>query len=116
MSEYQYYEFQALDRRLTQTEQAAIAELSSRVHLTATSASFVYNYSDLPASPEKVLEQYFDAMLYISNWGSRRLMFRFPIELLQVDAIKPYCVPFATTVMTTDKYALLDISLSLIHI
>jgi len=110
MSEYQYYEFQALDRRLTQTEQAAIAELSSRVHLTATSASFVYNYSDLPASPEKVLEQYFDAMLYISNWGSRRLMFRFPIELLQVDAIKPYCVPFATTVMTTDKYALLDIS------
>jgi len=30
MSEYQYYEFQALDRRLTDTEMAAIKKLSSR--------------------------------------------------------------------------------------
>ena len=42
MSEYQYYEFQAIDRHLTQEERAAIGELSSRVKPTATSASFTY--------------------------------------------------------------------------
>jgi hypothetical protein len=30
MSEYQYYEFQAIDRPLTPEEQAAVARLSSR--------------------------------------------------------------------------------------
>jgi hypothetical protein len=30
MSEYQYYEFQAIDRPLTSEEQAAVAGLSSR--------------------------------------------------------------------------------------
>lgn len=40
MSEYQYYEFQALDRPLTQEERAAISQLSSRANPTATSASF----------------------------------------------------------------------------
>ncbi|MBD2621306.1 MAG: hypothetical protein PX481_04915 [Microcystis sp. M53603_WE2] len=42
MSEYQYYEFQAIDRPLTQEERAAISQLSSRVKPTATSASFTY--------------------------------------------------------------------------
>ena len=31
MSEYQYYEFQAIDRPLTPKEQQAVAQLSSRV-------------------------------------------------------------------------------------
>ncbi|CCI15973.1 hypothetical protein MICAF_170011 [Microcystis aeruginosa PCC 9807] len=42
MSEYQYYEFHAIDRPLTQEERAAISQLSSRVKPTATSASFTY--------------------------------------------------------------------------
>ena len=46
MSEYQYYEFQAIDRTLTQEERAAISQLSSRVKPTATSAIFTYSYGD----------------------------------------------------------------------
>jgi len=68
---------------------AAIKKLSSRVNLTPTSASFVYNYGDFPGNAEKILEQYFDVMLYISNWGSRRLMFRFPKALLPETAVTP---------------------------
>lgn len=34
MSEYQYYEFQTIDRLLTASEQAEIRKLSSRVQLT----------------------------------------------------------------------------------
>jgi hypothetical protein len=32
MSEYQYFEFQAIDRPLTAEEQETVARLSSRVH------------------------------------------------------------------------------------
>ena len=42
MSEYQYYEFHAIDRPLTQEERAAISQLSGCVKPTATSASFTY--------------------------------------------------------------------------
>jgi len=38
MSEYQYYEFQTVDRPLTTKEQAEIKKLSSRVQLTPTRA------------------------------------------------------------------------------
>ena len=48
MSEYQYYEFQAIDKPLTETEQKKISSLSNRVELTAMTAKFVYNYSDFP--------------------------------------------------------------------
>ena len=68
MSEYQYYEFQALDRPLPHEAQAEIQSLSSRVQLIATSASFVFNYSNFPGDPYRVLAKYFDAMLYITNW------------------------------------------------
>ena len=44
MSEYQYYEFQTIDRPLTAKEQAEIKELSSRVQLTPNRAIFLYNY------------------------------------------------------------------------
>jgi hypothetical protein len=54
MSEYQYYEFQALDRPLTQEEQEAVASLSSRVDPHPRRAVFVYHYSDFQGNPEKI--------------------------------------------------------------
>jgi hypothetical protein len=62
-SEYQFYEFQAVDRLLTDEEMAAIRTLSSRVRPTQTSATFVYHWGDFPRDPKQVLVQYFDAML-----------------------------------------------------
>lgn len=93
MSEYQYYEFRAIDRPLTDEEQAAMRQLSSRVVLTPTSAAFTYNYGDFRGNPEKVLLQYFDAMFYIANWGSCRLMFRFPKQVLDLEQMRAYCHP-----------------------
>jgi hypothetical protein len=43
MSEYQYYEFQAIDRPLTKKEVAALRAYSTRARITAT--SFVNDYS-----------------------------------------------------------------------
>lgn len=67
MSEYQYYEFQAIDRPLTPEQQDQIRKLSSRVRPTATQAVFTYSYGDFRGDPLKVLEQHFDAMLYVAN-------------------------------------------------
>ena len=55
MSEYQYYEFQTIDRPLTTAEQAEIKKLSSRVQLTPTQAIFLYNYGDFRGDAKKVL-------------------------------------------------------------
>lgn len=90
MSEYQYYEFQSLDRPLTREAQAEMRRLSSRVQLTASSASFVYNYGSFRDNPEAVLAEYFDAMLYITNWGTRQLMFRFPANAVPDEVMRDY--------------------------
>jgi hypothetical protein len=90
VSEYQYYEFQAVDRPLTLVEQEEVASLSSRVEPHPWRAAFVYNYSDFPADEKEVLARYYDAMLYAANWGSRQLMFRFPKGLVDPDQIQPY--------------------------
>ncbi|MEO1006224.1 MAG: hypothetical protein AAFW67_10315, partial [Cyanobacteria bacterium J06638_38] len=68
MSEYQYYEFQTVNRSLTEQERVAISKLSSSVKLTATSAIFTYSYGDFRGNPQDFLAKYFDAMYYIANW------------------------------------------------
>jgi hypothetical protein len=90
MSEYQYYEFQTIDRPLTAEQQAEMRRLSSRVALSASRAAFNYSYGDFRGDPLKVLEQHFDALLYIANWGSKQLAFRFPIGALTLEQLQPY--------------------------
>ncbi len=90
MSEYQYYEWQSLERPLTAAEQAAVNGLSSHIDVTSGQASVTYNWGDFKHDPIQVLAKYFDAFLYIANWGTRRLAFRFPAGLLDAKAIEPY--------------------------
>ena len=40
------------------------------------------------AAPEKLMERYFDGFLYLANWGTRRLMFRFPHALLDAEVAR----------------------------
>ncbi len=103
MSEYQYYEFQALDRPLTREEQADISQLSSRVALSPTQAIFTYQFGDFRGDPKKVLAQYFDAMLYLANWGTKQLMFRFPKALIDLKQMQPYCVEDIISFTTTGQ-------------
>ncbi len=109
MSEYQYYEFQAIDRPLTVDEQNEVSSWSSRTQATATQAVFVYNYGDFQKSPQDVIEKYFDAMLYLTNWGTKQLIFRFPNSVINADAIMPYCHPDAITVTERKDCLILEI-------
>ena len=108
MSEYQYYEFQAIDRPLTQEERAAISQLSSRVKPTATSASFNYSYGNFRGDPKQVLARYFDIMYYIANWGTQQLMFRFPTSLIDREAIELYCIDDYISLSFVGDWAILD--------
>ena len=109
MSEYQYYEFQTVDRPLTEEEQAEISKLSRRVALTSTQAVFTYQFGDFPARAEEILERYFDALLYLANWGTRRLMFRFPKSLVDIEQVRPYEVEDIIEFQQTDEHVVLDI-------
>lgn len=111
MSEYQYYEFQAIDRPLTQKEQDDIRQISSRVQLTATQAIFVYNYGDFRGKPEQVLTQYFDMMLYVANWGTWKLLFRLPRAIANPEWFRPYELDNAITVSTTAEFVVLSITI-----
>jgi len=110
MSEYQFFDFQTIDRPLTEEEQAEIHKLSSRVALTPIQAVFTYQFGDFHGRPEKVLEQYFDAMLYLANWGSRRLMFRFPKSLVDLSQVQPYEVEDVVEFRETAAHVVLDIN------
>jgi hypothetical protein len=69
VSEYQYYDFRAIDRPLTKKEMAAFRSISSRAAITATSFTNDYEWGDLKADPSKLLEKYFDAFVYCRELG-----------------------------------------------
>ena len=82
MSEYQYYEFQAVDRPLDEADREELRALSSRAKITATSFANEYNFGDFRGDPAKLMERWFDLYLYFARWGSRRLMIRWPARLI----------------------------------
>ncbi len=90
MSEYQYYEFQAIDRPLTEREMQALRACSSRATITATRFVNEYHWGDFKGNAAQWMEKYFDAYLYVANWGTRELMLRLPRRLLPLDVAKRY--------------------------
>ncbi len=56
MSEYQYYEFRALDRRLTAEQQQRLRSLSSRAEISATRLANEYSFGDFRGDPGRLLE------------------------------------------------------------
>ncbi|MEU8221406.1 hypothetical protein [Kribbella sp. NPDC048915] len=91
MSEYQYYEFLAIDRPLDDDEQAAVRSLSTRARITATSFVNEYHWADFRGDPNQLIEHYYDAHLHVTNWGTHRVMFRLPCDLLDPDVVEQYC-------------------------
>ena len=110
MSEYQYYEFLALDRPLTTAEQAEVRRLSTRARITATSFTNEYHWGDFKGSPDELMPRYYDAHLYFANWGTHRVMFRLPRTLLDPGVAEQYCVDPQVTVSATRDHVILDMT------
>lgn len=110
MSEYQCYEFVALDRPLTQKEMAALRAISTRAEISPTRFWNAYQWGDLKANPAKLLAQYFDAFLYFANWASRRFMLRLPTSRVDMRHLKPYFPGGPAKLTTVSGYAVIDLS------
>ncbi|MBO0881474.1 MAG: hypothetical protein J2P17_14245 [Mycobacterium sp.] len=110
MSEYQYYEFLALDRPLGDTEQAEVRSLSTRATITATSFVNEYHWGDFKGDPNRLMERYYDAHLYLANWGTHRVMFRLPRDLLDPDVVEDYRVDDQVNAWVADEFILLDLT------
>lgn len=91
MSEFQYYEFQAIDRPLTETQMRELRKVSTRARITPTSFINHYEWGDFKGDPTAWVEQYFDAFLYFANWGTRELMLRLPARRLDLKTARQYC-------------------------
>ena len=91
MSEYQYYEFAAVDKPLNEKDMQALRKLSTRAQITPSSFVNEYNWGDFRGKPLSLVEKYFDTFLYVANWGTRKLMFKVPQRLIDVDQAQKYC-------------------------
>ncbi|MFE9723841.1 hypothetical protein ACFYQ5_09665 [Streptomyces sp. NPDC005794] len=90
MSEYQYYEFLAVDRPLTSAELVAVRRLSTRAQITPTRFVNEYQWGDFRGDPAQLMERHYDAHLYWANWGTRRIMLRLPAQHLPLETVRPY--------------------------
>jgi hypothetical protein len=108
MSEYQYYEFQAIDRPLSKDQMAELRHISSRAQITPASFINVYNYGDFKGNPHRLMEQYFDIFLYLANWGTRWFMLRLSQQLLDTQAVDLYTVEDSFSAQSRGDYLILS--------
>lgn len=110
MSEYQFYDFRAIDQSLTREEKEIVSSWSSRAHVSSGGATFTYHYSDFGQDPLDVVGKYFDMMFYIANWGSRRLIIKIP-EAFFDERIRQYEIE-GLEIFDYKKSAIIDIDVS----
>jgi hypothetical protein len=91
MSEFQYYEFQAVDRPLTRPEMAELRKYSTRARITPTSFVNDYQWGDFKGNQDAWMERYFDAFLYLANWGTHILSFRLSLDSVKAPMVRAYC-------------------------
>ncbi|MFE2755017.1 hypothetical protein ACFXGA_23745 [Actinosynnema sp. NPDC059335] len=109
LSEYQYYEFVAVDQPLDARAQDDVRALSTRAEITATTFVNEYHWGDFRGDPDRLVEDYYDAHLYFADWGTRRLMLRVPRTVLDLDAVEPYLVEEQVDAWMTDTHLVLDL-------
>ena len=103
MSEYQYYEFQAIDRPLTEREMGELRSYSTRARITPTSFINDYSWGRFKGNENAWMEKYFDAFLYLANWGTRILKLRLPSRLLNLKTARSYCSDAGKTMYVSEK-------------
>lgn len=89
MSEFQYFEFKAIERALTKDEQATLRSFSTRANISARSFTNEYHWGDFKWDTIGWMKRYFDAHVYLSNFGSRALHLRIPHALVDRESFRP---------------------------
>lgn len=111
MSEYQYYEFAAIDRPLTAAEMAQLRKVSTRGQVSASGFVNHYEWGGLKADPADWMRRYFDAFVYTANWCSCRLSLRVPLAMFLDGELKPFATTRTLIAEASDDHWIIDWSL-----
>jgi hypothetical protein len=89
MSEYQYYEFAAIDGPISDEGLRYARGCSSRANVSRVRWQNTYSFGDFHGSVDTLLK-YYDAHFYLANWGTVRLALAFPKAAIAPEVIQPY--------------------------
>src|SRR5205807_1057359 len=56
-----------------------------------------------------MVKRYFDAFLYLANWGTRQVMFRLPRGVLDPETARQYCGTDTASLIETDSHLILNL-------
>lgn len=112
MSEYQYYEFVAIDEPLTPKQMAELRSRSSRASITSTSFVNDYQWGNLKGDPADWMRRYFDAHVYVANWCTCCLYLRVPKDAFDAETLQVFETESAFSVDGTRTHWLLEWTLS----
>jgi hypothetical protein len=112
MSEYQYYEFVAIDEPLTPKQMAELRSRSSRASITPTSFVNDYQWGDLKGNPVDWMRRYFDAYVYVANWCTCCLYLRVPRGAFDAETLRSFETESVFSVDRTNTHWLLEWALS----
>ena len=108
MSEYQYYEFVAIDKPLTPTQMAELRSRSSRARITPTSFVNDYQWGNLKGDPIDWMRRYFDAHVYVANWCTCLLFLQVPQDAFDSGTLKAFASDSAFTFEKTKTHWILE--------
>jgi hypothetical protein len=89
MSEYQYYEFAAIDGPISDEGLRYARSCSSRANVSRVRWQNTYHFGSFHGSVDTLLK-YYDAHFYIANWGTVCVGLAFPKSAITREAIQPY--------------------------
>jgi hypothetical protein len=110
MGGYQYYEFLAVDRPLTAAEQDEVGQFSAGAKVTDTGFVSEYHTGGFHADPGHLMRRYYDVHVYLTSWGTRRLMLRLPRAVLDPGLARRYCVDDQVAVLAAGEHVLVDLT------
>jgi hypothetical protein len=112
MSEYQYYEFFAIDRPLTPTQMAELRARSTRAAITPASFVNEYHWGDLKGDPTDWMRRYFDAFVYVANWCCCRFALRVPRAVFAADQLAGFETESALTIDKSPEHWIIEWALN----
>lgn len=108
MSEYQYYEFIAIDKPLTPKQMAELRACSSRASITPASFVNDYQWGDLKGDPVDWMRRYFDAHVYVANWCTCILFLRLPKSTFNAGILRDFKTETTLSFKQTKTHWLLE--------
>jgi hypothetical protein len=99
----------AIDRPLSARQLGEVRALSTRAHITPTSFVNTYEWGNFRGNPRELMERYYDAFLYLANWGTHWLSFRVPLRLLDLPTVELYCVGDAASARVSGEHLVIDL-------